>query len=237
MDSWYPKGKVLDFVKEHENVDFIANICKDTALYTIPKRTGKRGRPRKYRDKFSITDIVLTDRNDNFEAGMTTCLTKLFDKSVHVARTQKGEGAVGRLFLSTISSNELPELSEDLIGLWRILDYYNQRWKIETYFYELKKFWSFGTYQVRSHHEINELNFLTNFAYSLVKVLPLIDTDFSNLRDRGTSVHKNVLSRVITEERIFDGLSSNPKMTKNKKLFWQVIFSVFLKSRIASHFL
>ena len=95
-----------------------------------------------------------------------------------------------RLFLSTISPNELPELSKDLIGLWQILDYYDQRWKNETYFYELKKFWSFGTYQVRSHHEINGFNFLTNSDYSLVKSLPLIDTDFSNLRDQRTSVRK-----------------------------------------------
>lgn len=35
-DSWYPKKDVLDFVKGHGNVDFSANIRKDTVLYQLP---------------------------------------------------------------------------------------------------------------------------------------------------------------------------------------------------------
>lgn len=40
-DSWYPKKDVLNFAKDHDNVDFIANIRKDTALYQLSQRTGK----------------------------------------------------------------------------------------------------------------------------------------------------------------------------------------------------
>ncbi|ETA74992.1 transposase [Ligilactobacillus equi] len=189
-DNWYPKGKVLDFVKEHRNVDFIANIRRDSALFTRPTRTGKRGRPQKYGNKFSISDIALTDDNGSFNAGMVTCLTKLFDEPVHVIRTQKDDNTDGRLFLSTIAPKDLPELSEENIGLWRILDYYDQRWKIETYFYELKQFWSFRKYQVRSHQEVDGLNFLINFAYILTKILPIIDYDFSALKAQGTSARK-----------------------------------------------
>ena len=29
-DNWYPKGKVLDFIKEHRSADFIANIRRDS---------------------------------------------------------------------------------------------------------------------------------------------------------------------------------------------------------------
>ncbi|MEE5988839.1 transposase [Ligilactobacillus equi] len=116
-DSWYPKGKVLDFITKHRNVDLIANIRRDSALFTRPTRTGKRSRPRKYGDKFSISDIALTDDNGSFKAGMVTCLTKLFDEPVHVIRTQKGDNTDEKLFLSTIDPKDLPELSEETIGL------------------------------------------------------------------------------------------------------------------------
>ncbi|MEE5987234.1 hypothetical protein L1O48_00715 [Ligilactobacillus equi] len=102
-NNWYPKEKVLGFVKEHRNVDFIANIRRDSALFTRTTRTSKRGRPQKYDNKFSILDIALTDDNGSFKAGMVTCLTKLFDEPVHVIRTQKGDNTDGRLFLSTIA--------------------------------------------------------------------------------------------------------------------------------------
>ncbi|HJE96017.1 MAG TPA: hypothetical protein K8V00_00220 [Ligilactobacillus acidipiscis] len=77
-DSWYPKKEVLNFVKGHEKVGFIANISKDTALYQLPQRIGKRGRPRKYGQKFQVTDIVLTDEDGHYAVGMTKCMTKLF---------------------------------------------------------------------------------------------------------------------------------------------------------------
>jgi len=44
-DSWYTKGDVLDCVKEHENLELIAAVRYDTAIYDLPpKPNGKRGR-------------------------------------------------------------------------------------------------------------------------------------------------------------------------------------------------
>lgn len=236
-DSWYPKGEVLQFVMKHDNVDLIANIRKDTALYKLPTRTGKRGRPRKYGDKFGIDEVVITDNNGIFKAGITHCLTKLFNKPVYVVRTQILAKSSGRLFISTIAPDELPELGAETIGLWRILEYYNQRWSIETYFYELKKFWSFGSYQVRSRKEIEGLNFVTTFAYSLTKILPFVDKDFAILSSEGTSARKHALGRVMLEKQIFVSLTSEPKITTNKKLNLWAIFRIPLKNRIESHFL
>ncbi|WP_330768410.1 histidine kinase [Ligilactobacillus equi] len=118
-----------------------------------------------------------------------------------------------------------------------MLDYYEQRWKIETYFYELKQFWSFGKYQVRSHQEVDNLNFLINPAYVLTKILPIIDSDFSALKAQGISARKNALSHVILEEQIFDSLTSEPQIAKNKPSIWKVLFYLPLKSRIGSYFL
>lgn len=236
-DSWYPKGEVLQFVMNHDNVDLIANIRRDSALYKKPTRTGKRGRPRKYGDKFGINDIVITDDNGTFKAGMTPCLTKIFDKPVYAIRTKNSDKSEGRLFISTIAPDELPELDSEIIGLWRILEYYDQRWSIETYFYELKKFWSFGSYQVRSQREIEGLNFVTTFTYILTRILPVVDKDFAVLSSEGTSTRKNALGRIILEEQIFDSLALEPKMAKNKRSNMWAIFLVPLKNKIESHFL
>jgi len=70
-------------------------------------------------------------------------MTHLFSLSTYVMRTKKSEQEGGRLFISTIASETLPEITLGTQGLWRILEYYEQRWKIETYFYEIKTFWSF----------------------------------------------------------------------------------------------
>lgn len=60
---------MLQFVMNHDNVDLIANIRKDTALYKSPTRTGNHGHPRKYGDKFDIDDVIITDDNGAFKVG------------------------------------------------------------------------------------------------------------------------------------------------------------------------
>ncbi|HJE96018.1 MAG TPA: transposase [Ligilactobacillus acidipiscis] len=74
------------------------------------------------------------------------------------------------MFLSTLSAQDLPELTPHKRGFWRILDCYDQRWQIETYFYGIKKFWSFGSYQVRSQNKIEGLHFIANLAYLLTQL-------------------------------------------------------------------
>ncbi|WP_017867914.1 IS701 family transposase, partial [Ligilactobacillus pobuzihii] len=229
-DSWYPKKDVLNFVKDHDNVDFIANIRKDTALYQLPQRTGKRGRPRKYGQKFQTTDIVLTGQDKHYAVGMTKCMTKLFDQAVWIIRSQNcHEGE--RLFISTLPAQDLPELTPHKTGFWRILDYYNQRWKIETYFYEIKKFWSFGSYQVRSQDKIEGLHFIANLAYLLTQLLPQVRPEWQELRGQGISARKNALSRAITKERIFTSLAQAAQKHQNSEIILQFILDVGSKTR------
>ncbi len=168
---------------------------------------------------------------------MTYCLTHLFSLPVYVVRTKKSDQEGGRLFISTIDPEKLPAITPETQGMWRILEYYEQRWKIETYFYEIKTFWSFGSYQVRSYEEIEGVNFLINFTYGLVKILPLIDSRFSALMPQGTSARKNALSRVILEEQIFHTLGSESQNAKNKRPNIRVLFSMPLKKRIENYFL
>lgn len=101
----------------------------------------------------------------------------------------------------------LPELTPSKAGIWQILDYYNQRWKIKTYFYEIKKFWSFGSYQVRSQNKIEGLHFIANLAYFLIQLFPQFQPEWQVLQGQGTSARKNALNRAVTKERIFTSLA------------------------------
>ena len=51
-------------------------------------------------------------------------MTHLFSLSTYVMRTKKSEQEGGRLFISTIASETLPEITLGTQGLWRILEYY-----------------------------------------------------------------------------------------------------------------
>ncbi|GAW64968.1 hypothetical protein Lacidipiscis_02195 [Ligilactobacillus acidipiscis] len=228
-DSWYPKKNVVEFVEKHDNVDLIANIRKDTALYQIPQRTGKRGRPRKYGAKFSLTEIGLTDQNEHYAVGMTHCMTKLFTRPVELIRCQNRSGGE-RLFISTLAVQDIPALAQGHQGAWRIMDFYAQRWQIETYFYEIKKFWSFGGYQVRTQHKIEALHFIANLAYLLTKLLPQRQTERQGFSREGTSARKNALSHAITAERIFTSLALAAQRHKNSRVILQFILDMGSKT-------
>lgn len=59
---------------------------------------------------------------------MTYCLTHLFSLPVDVARTKKSDQEGGRLFISTIDPEKLQAITPETQGMWRILEYYEQRW-------------------------------------------------------------------------------------------------------------
>lgn len=50
MDSWYMRCKLITYAME-QGLAVIGQVRKDTALFHVPERTGKRGRPRKYGDR------------------------------------------------------------------------------------------------------------------------------------------------------------------------------------------
>ena len=51
---------------------------------------------------------------------------------------------------------------------------YGIRWDIEVIFYELKKFWSFGNYMIRTEKGIETYINLLGLAYTFAKTLPLL---------------------------------------------------------------
>jgi len=220
-DSWYPKGEVLKTVETYKNLDLIANVRVDTVIYDLPKPTGKRGRPAKKGGKLSIyEDFSFTEVGKYFIAARTV-ITNLFKNPVYMTVTtatldnHKGY----RLFLSTIAHEKLyamfiltesQSLCERTISndsarvSWLLpLCLYSFRWNIEVMFYEIKTFWSFGNYRLRSKVGIENFVNLLSVSYACAKLIPFADSFFCDFSDSSTQTTKYAFGEAIRKELFF----------------------------------
>jgi hypothetical protein len=211
-DSWYPKGEVLKTVETYENLELISNVRVDTVIYDLPQVTGKRGRPAKKGKKLSIyDDFIFTEVGKYFIAAKTV-MTNLFINPVYMTVTanslanHKGY----RLFLSTIAPQKLcdlfsspehtPNNDRGRVAWLLPLHLYSLRWNIETIFYELKTFWSFGNYMLRSKQGIENFISIISISYACAKLIPFADSFFSDFSDLSTQTTKYALGDAIRME-------------------------------------
>ena len=214
-DSWYPKGEVLETVKTYANLDLIANMRIDTVVYDLPQVTGKRGRPAKKGRKLSIyDDFAFTEVGKYFIAARTV-MTNLFKTPIYMTVTatnldiRKGY----RLFLSTVNHEKLyasfssddKTLNDDSARVaWLLpLHLYSLRWNIEVIFYELKSFWSFGNYMLRSKNGIENLINIISLSYASAKLIPFEDSFFSDFAHFSTQTTKYAFGEAIRKELFF----------------------------------
>lgn len=239
-DSWYPKGEVLETVESHGNLDLIANVRSDTAMYDLPQPTGKRGRPAKKGEKLCVHgDFDFTPVGKCFTAARTV-ITNLFANPVHMTVTAHSldDHKSYRLFLSTLDPQNLyamfsrrQEPGADAAQLsWLLpLKLYSLRWSIETLFYELKTFWSFGSYRVRSKHAIENFVALIALSYSFVKLIPFVDPFFADFADASSQTAKFAFADAIRKELFFaDFVHFLESRHISSDFFLDFDFSVFL---------
>ena len=206
-DSWYPKAPLLQILSEWPQLRFIGAVRSDTALFDLPpKRTGKRGRPRKRGERLTLMDIPLKACGiDGYVAGRRAVMTKLFgNRQVTAFVTCPAGGGSRRLFLSTMTSHDVRQLLDSRLpllesenGEFLPMLFYRNRWAIEVIFYELKTFWSLEDYMVRSGCAIDLLLNLIVIAYSLTKLLPHIDRDFTVWRDLSAQQTRLRIGRLV----------------------------------------
>ena len=214
-DSWYPKGEVLETVQSHENLELIANVRIDTVIYDLPQPTGKRGRPAKKGKKLSIySDFTFAAVGKYFIAARTV-ITNLFKNPICMTVTapcldnHKGY----RLFVSTIAHEKLYAMFssiEQTINTdsarvsWLLpLHLYSLRWNIEVIFYEMKTFWSFGNYRLRSKQGIENFVNLMAISYSCTKLIPFTDTFFADFSEFSPQTTKYAFGEAIRKELFF----------------------------------
>ncbi len=86
-DCWYSKGIILDTVKKYTNLELIAAVRSDTALFDLPPApTGKRGRPRVHGDRIDKAAFSFEKSGDYYVATQKA-MTRLFDQPIYVTVT------------------------------------------------------------------------------------------------------------------------------------------------------
>ena len=249
-DSWYPKGKVIETVESHNNLELIANVRVDTVIYDLPPEpTGKRGRPRIKGDRLDIHDqqeFSFTKVNEYFTATRKV-ISNLFKKVVYATVTTPNldNEKSYRLFISTIMPEQLEKMlpvvedeylndvPEDLKVSLLPYIMYRFRWSIEVVFYEQKKFWSFGDYMLRSAIGVENYVNIINICYSCVTLLPWWNKKFADLKGKSPQHVKCVLSQKINREIFFASFVLDPESAKKRiNIMKAVISRVLMKKRL-----
>jgi len=230
-DSWYPKGEVIDTVKQYPNLDLIAAVRWDTALYELPPApTGKRGRPRKYGDPIDIKSLKYEKIGDYYVA-TRQLLTNLFETQpveVTVTTTDTKTFDSIKVFISTVKGQDIKIFKEhEVEGIAnepqaaKYLPYfaYSLRWGIEVIFYEHKFFWSFGNYMVRNQPAIERYVNMLAIAFAFVQMLPFITPRFCEYQFQSPQTVKHAVADRLTQELIFDTFV---KRLENNKIYCAV---------------
>jgi len=227
-DSWYPKAEITLLPEEFENLDIICNVRSDTALYELPpERTGKKGRPRVRGERLSLNDFALQEvKETGMCAGAKTVMTNLFKKHPVTAIVTESKSGSRRLFLCTASLESL-HFDTNCSDIGKAVRYaqtdisflpltiYALRWHIETAYYEQKKFWSLGNYMLRSRDGIECLLNLLTLVYSMMSLLPFLDSSFSFLKEASSQQTRFLLCCQIHQDLFFDTFARQLKHIKN----------------------
>jgi len=176
MDSWFMKRPFLEYMLE-QGLHAIGQVRKDTALYGIPGVvTGKRGRPRKYGDKFTPEvvealpvhreQLLLYGKKQWVQYRTTICKARFLQG--HVVRAvwvqfedENGNLCRPRLILSTQHNLSAKE----------ILSYYAARWSIEPLFNQMKNRWGWRETWQQSRQVLHRWTQILSIAYALPQLL------------------------------------------------------------------
>ena len=219
-DSWYSKGAILDTVKLYDNLELIAAVRSDTALFELPPApTGKKGRPRKHGDKIDKANLSYEQSGD-YHVATKEVMTRLFDKSVYatVTTTNPEELTSVRLYISTVRPQEIKifkdhDLMEDSSNFKEsehlTLRAYGIRWNIEVIFYQHKFFWGFSNYMVRNKLAIERYVNLISIGFTLVCVLPFLDKRLEAYQFQSPQVVRREIASQIHKELILSSFVSS----------------------------
>jgi hypothetical protein len=240
-DSWYPKGDVRKTVARYKNLDLIANVRVDSSLFELPPpRTGKPGRPATKGKPLDIHVDFHFIRVEDYYIATRQVMTNLFDGPIYamVTTPNPDNHNTYRLFISTLMPRTLCQffkgydkmLSDRLTAqvLWLFpLFLYSYRWAIEVCFLEMKTFWSFGKYMLRTQTGIENFVNMTAMCYSCMKVLPLNDIAFASFACDSPQTVKYAVGEAVRCELFFHTFVTNPQTGINLSALFDGIDASF----------
>ena len=148
-------------------------LCRaksNAVFYRIPKppkRPGP-GRPKKYGDRLNIRRLRykrVSLMNAEYQVASQVARTRMCPVEVRfvVIRTRPKRSKPYRYFC--VFTTDLT------LEIQQIVEYYQQRWQIETAFRDVKQQFGFSAYQVKSRKSINRFLQLSFLAASLTKLI------------------------------------------------------------------
>ena len=149
-------------------------LCRaksNAVFYRLPKpslKRPKRGRPRKYGDRLDIRRLRYNNIDidaKSYSIASKVVRTKMCDADVRlvIIRSRPKASKPYRYFcvFTTDLTLEIPQ----------IVEYYQQRWQIETAFRDVKQHFGFDAYRSKSRKSINRFVQLSFVAASLTKLI------------------------------------------------------------------
>ena len=169
FDRGFARRKVFEMLLEVGH-HLLCRAKSNAVFYRLPKPVKVRqpGRPKKYGDRLNIRRLRYKEvsiLDTPYQVASHVVVTKMCPTQVRlvVVRTRPKRSKPYRYFLvfTTDLTLEIP----------KILEYYRQRWQIETAFRDAKQQFGFSEYQVKSRKSINRFVQLSFIAASLTKLI------------------------------------------------------------------
>ncbi len=176
MDSWYMKWPLLNFILGN-GLHAIGQVRRDTALYGIPAfSTGKRGRPRKYGDKY-FAEVVealpevrewvyLYNKWQWVRYRSALCLAKFMNGRKVRAVWMQFEDEDGKLSKQRLLLSSRSDLTPR-----QIFAYYGRRWSIEDLFNQMKNRWGWKETWQQSRQVLHRWTQILSLSYALPQLL------------------------------------------------------------------
>ena len=159
-------------------------LCRaksNAVFYRLPKvvKRPKRGRPKKYGDRLNIRRLRYKEMS---------ILGKPYQVASEVVRTKMCPAVVRLVVIRTRPKRSKPYryfcvfTTDMTLEIPKIVEYYRQRWQIETAFRDAKQHFGFDAYQVKSRKSINRFVQLSFVAAALTKLIFLAPSQHASDR-------------------------------------------------------
>ena len=169
FDRGFSRRKVFTMVLSFGH-HILCRAKSNAVFYRLPKhpKRPQRGRPRKYGDRLDIRRLryqEMTIAGKSYSIASKVVRTRMCDTEVRlvIIRNRPKPSKPYRYFcvFTTDLTLEIP----------KIVEYYQQRWQIETAFRDLKQHFGFDAYRLKSRKSINRFVQLSFVAASLTKLV------------------------------------------------------------------
>jgi hypothetical protein len=179
MDSWYMRCVLITYALDH-GLQVIGQVRRDTALFLLPERTGKRGRPRKYGDKITAEWVAALPevRQECFIYGKTQVV--YYRSAVVLARFLKGRAV--RIVWSQLENEDgsrtrqcLILSTDTMLSAARVILNYGRRWSVEDLFNQLKNRWGWKETWQQSRQVLHRWVQILSVSYAIPQLLVLLD--------------------------------------------------------------